>query len=98
MENYGKQIEREANKSGAVDKAKGRTKETVGKIKQKVGSVLGDHELEGRGLSQQAEGKAQRIKGEVKEAIDDTVTTVKAGVEALRDKVKGARDDQNTRH
>lgn len=77
-----------ANKDGSVDQAKGKTNETLGKIKQKVGSLIGDNELEAKGAVQNADGKAQKAKGEVKEAVHDTVQKVKAGVEVAKDKVK----------
>ncbi|MES2885327.1 MAG: CsbD family protein [Pseudomonadota bacterium] len=93
--NYEKEAEKKvseakktANADGSIDKAKGHTNETIGKVKQKVGSFIGDEELEAKGAVQNAEGKSQRVKGEVKEAIHDAVEKVKAGAEVLTDKVK----------
>jgi uncharacterized protein YjbJ (UPF0337 family) len=45
-----------------VDKVKGKYDQAAGKIKEKTGDVLDDHEME-------AEGKAQQVKGHVKETI-----------------------------
>jgi uncharacterized protein YjbJ (UPF0337 family) len=78
--------------SGAADKAKGHVKETVGKVKEKVGKAIGDKELEGKGLIERAEGKQDRLKGEVKEKLEDLKDHVKAGVEVLKEKVKDLRD------
>lgn len=77
--------------SAAADKARGRTNETVGKIKEHVGRALGDHELQAKGAMQQAEGKKDRMKGEIKEKIDDARSKAKAGVEAVKEKIDEAR-------
>lgn len=81
-------LKNKADQSGATDKAKGHANETVGTVKAKIGSLIGDRELEAKGHAQNAEGKAQRIKGEVKEAIDEAVDKVKAGAEVVSDKIK----------
>ena len=74
--------------SGTVDKAKGHTKEIIGSAKEKIGSLIGDHELEAKGHLQNAEGKKDRLKGEIKEKIEDAKDTVKAGVEVIKEKIK----------
>lgn len=79
----------DAAHSAEADKAKGRTKETVGKIKEKVGSFIGNDELEAKGRLQNAEGKKDRLKGEIKETINDAEDKVKAGYEVVKDKLKG---------
>lgn len=76
--------------SAAADKAKGHANETIGKIKAKVGSVIGDEELEAKGHVQNAEGKKDRLKGEIKEKIEDVKDKVKAGVEVVKDAVSGS--------
>ncbi|GAC1625455.1 MAG: hypothetical protein NVS9B10_12380 [Nevskia sp.] len=81
----------DAAHSAAADKAKGHTKEVIGKIKEKVGHAIGDHELEAKGLLQNAEGKSDRLKGEIKEKIEDMKDTVKAGVEVVKDKIAEVR-------
>ena len=79
-----------ATTSAAADKAKGRANEVIGTVKAKVGSLTGDRELEAKGHAQNAEGKVDRVKGEIKEKIDDAKNVVKAGVEAVKDKVNEA--------
>jgi uncharacterized protein YjbJ (UPF0337 family) len=82
----------DAAHSGAVDKAKGHTKQTVGKIKEKVGSFIGDRELETKGQIQRAEGKKDQLKGEIKEKIEDVKERVRAGVEIAKEKFDEARN------
>lgn len=77
--------------SGKVDKAKGHTKEIIGSAKEKLGSLVGDHELEAKGHLQNVEGKKDRIKGEIKEVIEDATDKVKAGVEVIKDKINEVR-------
>ena len=83
--------ERDPANSPAVDKAKGHTKEVVGKVKAKVGEWTGDRDLQAEGYADRAEGKGQRVKGEIKEKIDDAKNVVKAGVEAVKDKIHETR-------
>lgn len=79
------------DKAGAADKAKGRANELIGKVKTKVGSITGDRDLEAEGYAQNAEGKTGRMKGEIKEKIDDAGNMVKAGVGAVKDKIAEVR-------
>jgi uncharacterized protein YjbJ (UPF0337 family) len=87
--------DRNVSKSPTADKAKGRTKEVVGKMKSKVGEWTGDRDLEAEGYADRAEGKGQRMKGEIKEKIDDTKQAVKSGVDAVKEKVHEARRDHH---
>lgn len=80
--------------SGAVDKAKGHTKEVIGAAKEKLGSLIGDEKLEAKGHLQNAEGKKDRVKGEIKEGIEDVKNKVKAGAEVIKDKVNEVRGRQ----
>lgn len=77
--------------SGSVDKAKGHTKEVIGSAKEKIGSLIGDQELEAKGHLQNAEGKKDRLKGEIKETIEDAKSKIKAGAEVVKDKFNAAR-------
>jgi uncharacterized protein YjbJ (UPF0337 family) len=77
--------------SAAADKAKGHAKETVGKLKEQVGHVIGDRHLQAEGVVQRAEGHKDRLKGEIKEKIDDITETAKAGVEVVKEKIDQAR-------
>ncbi|WP_366946412.1 CsbD family protein [Nevskia sp.] len=62
----------------------------IGSIKAKVGSLIGDKELEAKGHVQNAEGKKDRLKGEIKETIEDVKDKVKAGVEVVKEKFTGS--------
>lgn len=77
--------------SGKIDKAKGHVKEVIGATKEKIGSLIGDRELEAKGQMQNAEGKKDRLKGEIKETYEDVKDKVKAGVEVIKDKIDAAR-------
>ena len=91
MANMNPSNDRDVTSSPAADKAKGRTKEVVGKVKSKVGEWTGDRDLQAEGYADRAEGKGERIKGEVKEKIDDAKNAVKAGVEAVKEKIHETR-------
>ena len=77
--------------SGKADQAKGHAKETAGAVRAKVGSFIGDEEMEAKGRMQQAEGKGDRLKGEIKEKIEDVKDHVKAGVDAVKETFEEAR-------
>lgn len=77
--------------SGKADQAKGHSKELAGSARAKVGSFIGDEEMEAKGRLQQAEGKADRLKGEIKEKIEDVKDHIKAGVDAVKDKIDEVR-------
>ncbi len=51
------------------DQLKGTVKDTIGKTQEKVGQQTGDRDTEARGLGNQTEGKAQKIVGDVKDAV-----------------------------
>ena len=55
--------------SSIEDKIKGATNKVVGKIKEEVGRVTNDEELEGEGVVQNLKGQAQTAKGDVKDAV-----------------------------
>ncbi len=81
----------DAANSASADKAKGRTNEVIGKVKAKVGSITGDRDLEAKGHVQNAKGKTERLKGEIKEKITDAKNLFKAGAGAVKDKFNDAR-------
>jgi uncharacterized protein YjbJ (UPF0337 family) len=83
---------KDAKTSAAADKAKGHTKEVIGTIKEKVGRAIGDDELEAKGYAQNAEGKVDRAKGEIKEKVEDVKNKVKAGAEVVKEKIDQLRD------
>lgn len=78
--------------SASADRAQGRSKEVIGKVKSKIGDAVGDEDLQARGEAQRAEGKAERLKGVIKDRIEDAADTLKAGAAAIKDKVAGPRD------
>ncbi|WP_296250127.1 CsbD family protein [Pseudomonas sp. UBA4194] len=55
--------------SGTKDKVKGVANEAVGNIKQGVGKVTGNDELQAKGVVQEKKGEAQQVKGDVKDAV-----------------------------
>ena len=59
--------------SGTSDKIKGVANEAVGNIKQGVGKVTGNEELQIKGAVQEKKGEAQQVEGDVKNAVKDTV-------------------------
>lgn len=81
----------DAAHSAAADKAKGHTKELIGGAKAKVGDLIGNKELEAKGHAQKADGKVDRMKGEIKEKIEDAKDMVKAGVGVVKDKMEERR-------
>ncbi len=83
----------EATHSAAADKAKGHVKEAVGKIKEKFGSAIGDDKLEAKGTAQRLEGKKDRLKGEIKEKIEDVKGHIEAGVEVVKEKFDEVRNN-----
>lgn len=77
--------------SAAADKAKGHVKEAVGTARAEVGKLVGSEEMEAKGHLQHAEGTKDRLKGELKESIDNAKDKVKAGVELVKDKIEEVR-------
>lgn len=63
--------------SATSDKIKGRTDEVIGKVKAKVGDLVGNQDLEDKGNTQNVAGKAERMKGEAKEKMADAKDAVK---------------------
>ena len=51
------------------DQLKGTVKDAIGKTQEKVGQQTGDRDTEARGVGNQAEGKGQKIVGDVKDAV-----------------------------
>jgi uncharacterized protein YjbJ (UPF0337 family) len=52
-----------------TDKIKGYANEAAGKIKQGVGRVIGNEQMEAEGIAQEARGQGQKTVGKVKETI-----------------------------
>ncbi|WP_428311988.1 CsbD family protein [Hydrocarboniphaga sp.] len=81
----------EAQHSAAADKAKGQGKQLLGNIKQQVGKLIGDEELQAKGAVQRADGKKDEIKGNIKEKIEDVKDTLKAGAEVIKEQFQNAK-------
>jgi uncharacterized protein YjbJ (UPF0337 family) len=58
-------------KSSTKDRAKGRTEEAKGKIKEKAGRAIGNPDLADRGTAEKIGGKVQRKVGEIKRVFED---------------------------
>lgn len=57
--------------STQADKAKGKTNQVAGKMKEEVGDVLDDGTLKNKGKAQQVKGHVQEAKGKIKDALKD---------------------------
>ncbi len=55
--------------SSTSDKAKGKTNQAVGAVKEKAGQVTGNEDLQARGAAQKAGGKVQDKVGDVKKVF-----------------------------
>ncbi|HBI69369.1 MAG TPA: CsbD family protein [Massilia sp.] len=51
------------------DQIKGKAKDIGGKVQQKVGEAVGSRQQQSEGLSNQAEGKVQEKKGDLKDIV-----------------------------
>ena len=56
-------------KSGTKDQRQGRFHEVKGKIKEKVGQVINDPDLEAEGKSENLAGKVQKKIGQIKDVF-----------------------------
>ncbi len=55
------------------DQVEGRFDEAKGKVKEGVGDMVGNKELEGEGMVDQAKGKVQKNVGDAKEDVKDAI-------------------------
>ena len=58
------------------DRVEGKLKDVKGRAQRQVGEWTGDEEAQGKGLADQAEGKAQNAWGKVKDAGRDAADKV----------------------
>ena len=56
--------------SSTHDKAEGRAKEAVGKVKEETGKAIGNQDLEERGTAEKVGGKLERKVGDVKKVFE----------------------------
>jgi uncharacterized protein YjbJ (UPF0337 family) len=55
------------------DRVEGSSKNLGGKLKEGLGSLLGDAKLESEGKADQTEGRAQNAVGSAKDAVRDAI-------------------------
>ena len=55
------------------DQVKGRIEEIKGNVKETVGKVVGNKDLQGEGMVDKATGRAQATYGDVKEKVKDAI-------------------------
>ena len=53
------------------DQTEGKMKDLGGKVKEEIGGVTGDKDMEAEGQADQVEGKVQKKVGDVKESFKD---------------------------
>ncbi|AMC94620.1 hypothetical protein AOC36_02410 [Erysipelothrix larvae] len=64
---------------------KGVVDEVGGKVKERIGDLTDNPELQAKGLVQQGKGKARRTVEDVKEAVSDTVDDIKETFEDMNE-------------
>jgi len=64
------------------DQAKGTLKNVVGKVQAEAGKIVGNTELQAKGLKKQVAGLAQKNLGNAKEVVKDIKEAVKATVQS----------------
>ena len=58
-------------KNSTKDQAKGKAHEVKGKIKEKVGHVINDPDLEAEGQDEKIGGKVQKKIGQIEKVLED---------------------------
>jgi uncharacterized protein YjbJ (UPF0337 family) len=53
------------------DQVKGTLKDSLGKVQEKAGHLVGSAEQQRKGIAKQIEGKSQKAVGDVEEAVKD---------------------------
>jgi uncharacterized protein YjbJ (UPF0337 family) len=59
--------------SSTTDKIKGAANETMGKVKQGVGSAVGNDRMRAEGAVQETKGDLQQAAGKAKDAVKDAI-------------------------
>ena len=57
--------------SSTTDKISGVANQAAGKVKESVGKMVGDNQMQAEGKVQDIKGKAQQTAGDVKSAVKD---------------------------
>ena len=60
------------------DQAKGTIKDAEGKVQAGAGKLIGNKEMQGKGLQKQVVGQAQKSLGDAKEVVKDVREAAKA--------------------
>ena len=55
------------------DQIKGKSKDIAGNIQEQVGKMVGSKSQQAKGLGKQIEGKSEKLFGDAKEVIKDTL-------------------------
>ena len=58
------------------DQVEGRVDQSMGKVKEVTGKLVGNKKLQTKGLSEQAKGKVQTVYGDTKENAKDAAKKV----------------------
>jgi uncharacterized protein YjbJ (UPF0337 family) len=53
------------------DQVKGTLKDSLGKVQEKAGHLVGSADQERKGIAKQVEGRSQKAVGNLKEAVKD---------------------------
>jgi uncharacterized protein YjbJ (UPF0337 family) len=61
------------------DQIKGGVKDAAGKARRKLGEAIGSTEQQVKGAATQIEGKVQKAKGDLREAVKDAIDHRKSG-------------------
>jgi uncharacterized protein YjbJ (UPF0337 family) len=69
------------------DEVEGKLDRAVGAVKDKVGEVTGNRDLEAEGEAQNAEGKGEEAWGKLKRGVGDAVDAVGDAVKNTGDKI-----------
>lgn len=69
------------------DEAKGKWEQVKGTVKDKVGEITGNRDLEAEGEVQNAEGETQETWGKLKRGVGETIDAVGDAVKNAGDKI-----------
>lgn len=69
------------------DEAEGKWEQTKGTVKDKVGEVTGDRDLEAEGEIQNAEGETQETWGKFKRGVSNAVDSVGDAIDDAADRI-----------
>ena len=70
------------------DEMEGKWEQVKGTVKDKVGEVTGDRDLEAEGEIQNAEGETQETWGKFKRGVGDTIDAVGDAISDAGDKIR----------